>query len=248
MDRPRIGISLDTDGFKDGRKLYSINSDYAEAILKVGGLPLLLAHSADPAVQAQYVELIDGLLIPGGADCDPALYHAAPNPKNQPMDSLRQRFDLALIGRAEAAELPVLGICFGHQAMNVHRGGSLHQHLREAFPESTVAHSRMDATEPHPAHSVTFVPRTKAAAIFGAATIESNSRHRQAVERVGEGLIITGRAPDGVVESIEDPTKRFFLGVQWHPENLKDSVHEKLFAALVAAARAAADARRVMAV
>ena len=238
--RPRIGISLDTGGSDEQRKVYELNADYADALLTAGGLPVLLPHTAEEHLQLEMLAGLDGLLIPGGADCDPALYHQPKHPRSKLMDPLRQSFDLALLNLAQQRDLPTLGICLGCQLMNVQRGGTLHQCVAETFPESPVHHSRPAGVDPaaylSSRHSLMIRPSTRLSAIYERSNVEVNSRHRQAVDQLGSGLIAAAFASDGLLEALEDSALGFWVGVQWHPENLRGSEHERLFRAFVAAA------------
>jgi putative glutamine amidotransferase len=242
--RPRIGISLDVGTPDEKRKMYELNADYPNAVLRAGGMPVLLPHTSDADIRLQMIQSIDGLILPGGADCDPRLYGQETSAKTDCMDPLRNTFDLALLALAEARNMPTLGICLGCQLMNVQRQGTLYQSITEAFPESTVRHAKLvaaDQTNPTRSsfHELMIRPGTHLAAILdGVTALESNSRHRQAIEKLGHGLLATAFAPDGILEAIEDPTLRFWVGVQWHPENMPETPHAKLFAALVKAAAA----------
>ncbi len=191
---------------------------------------------------------MDALIIPGGGDCDPRLYAQEKSPTTRLMDPLRQDFDLAILALAEQRNLPTLGICLGCQIMNVQRHGTLYQSIAAEFPESPVVHAKLARADPaNPTrssfHDVMLRPGTHLAAIYGdAARIKTNSRHRQAIARLGNGLIATAFAEDGILEGIEDQSLTFWIGVQWHPENLAvqpgaDGEHARLFKALVEAAR-----------
>jgi len=243
--RPRIGISLDTGTPDEQRKVYELNADYPNAVLHAGGMPVLLPHTHDHALRLEMIDSLDGLIIPGGADCDPRLYGQDRSPRTDCMDPLRNTFDLALLALAEARNMPVLGICLGCQLMNVQRKGTLHQSIAATFPESPIRHARVVDSDPaNPTrssfHDLMLRPGTHLAAVFeNAAHLHSNSRHRQSVDKLGHGLLASAFAPDGILEALEDPTLRFWIGVQWHPENMVDTPHEKLFAALVRASRAA---------
>lgn len=237
--RPRIGLSMDTGPADENRRLYELSADYADAILRAGGLPVLLPHSHDASLRQEILATLDGLIIPGGADLDASLWGEAQHPKSYRMDPLRQENDLALLALAQARDLPTLGICLGCQMMNVARGGSLYQSIAETFPESPITHTRVKDPEHYNSsfHEVMVRPGTLLARILGVTELQTNSRHRQAVNALGRGLIASAFASDGILEAIEDYTKTFWLGVQWHPENLAGTLHEKLFAALVDAAR-----------
>jgi putative glutamine amidotransferase len=246
QSRPRIGLSMDVGTPDETRRVYELNADYANALLEAGALPVPLPHTGDQVLRREMIASVDGLLIPGGADIDPALYGQPQHPKTHLMDSQRQAFDLALLGWAEEFDLPTLGICLGCQLMNVQRGGSLHQSIADVFPDSPVRHAAIKEgnTYHSSTHDISLRPGTHLAGIFQAADIPANSRHRQAVADLGHGLIATGFAPDGILESLEDLHKTFWIGVQWHPENLSGTIHARLFAALAEAARDFARTRR----
>jgi len=241
MARPRIGISLDAGGLDEGRRLLELSSDYPDAIFRNGGLPVLLPHVSDHDAREELLAQLDGLLIPGGNDCDPTLYGQPKHPASILMDRRRQDFDLALLALAERKGIPTLGICLGYQLMNILRGGSMHQSITDAFPESKVVHTRIAEKDPaNPTrssfHPAMIRPDTHLHSIYKTNQIRTNSRHRQGVDRIGKGLIPSAFAPDGILEALEDYSLPFFIGVQWHPENMPNTEHDKLFAALVNAA------------
>jgi len=216
--------------------MMELPTDYATAITKAGGLPLFLPWTRDAELQREMIELIDALLIPGGDDIDPALYGQAPHPMTKQTSPDRIAFDLAMLALAESRQMPTLGICLGCQMMNVHRRGTLHQHLPDITGGGqTILHSKPD--DRMNAHDVILQPNTKLAAILGCETLVINSRHHQAIATLSHNLTASAHAPDGTIEAIEDPTLPFWLAVQWHPENLADTVHERLFYSLVNACR-----------
>jgi putative glutamine amidotransferase len=218
---------------------------YATAVVEAGGLPLLpppLQHTPDADdVLDQLIADVDALLITGGGhDVDPRLYGEAPLPECG--DALPERTDLelALLRRAEARDLPVLGICGGLQVLNVARGGTLWQDLPTQRP-GDVAHT-MKGPKTRAAHDVVVAAGSRLAAITGhagaALPLGVNSTHHQAVKDLGRGLVVSAVAGDGIVEAVEDPGRRFVLGVQWHPEAMPEAPHQALYRALVDAARA----------
>jgi putative glutamine amidotransferase len=225
-------------------KTMELPVDYAEAVIRAGGLPVLLPWTKDVAVRAELLELVDGLLVPGGNDLDPHLYGQEKHPATKLTAKERQDFDFAILSLAEQRQLPTLGICMGCQTMNVQRQGTLHQHLPELEtpPETTVLEHRKSGDRVN-AHAVTIRPNTALAGAMGLETLEANSRHHQGIAKLGHGLVATAFAPDGLVEAVEDPTLPFWVAVQWHPENLKGTAHERLFEALVEAARRYRDGR-----
>ena len=232
MNRPRILIPTNYRDGENGRSPRTyLNQHYIDMIRAAGGVPVLAppAESFDPAVADACGA--SGVLLSGGGDLDPGLYAQPRHPKATPLHPFRQASELAWLAWAEATGVAVLGICLGCQVINVHRGGSLVQYLPEV--EGMLDHGSADT----PAyHDVTV--RGSLRGILGAETCTTNSRHRQAVQRLGQGLEITARAADGVVEAIEDPAHPFLVGVQWHPESLPDD------AATRALARAFVDAAR----
>jgi putative glutamine amidotransferase len=205
-----------------------LGTPYLRAIEAGGGLPVVLAPD-DPALAVALLDRLDGLCLAGGPDLDPLGYGAAE--RHERLGETNRIVDAAELALARAADergLPILGICRGAQAMNVARGGTLHQHLddhRQTTP----------ATEPF--HAVDVAPGSFLAALTGDHRVAVNSFHHQAVDRLGAGLAVAGRADDGTVEAIEDRSRPFFVGVQWHAEMLVDlPAHRSLFRALVKAA------------
>ena len=169
-------------------------------------------------------------------DLDPALYGEKRHPGAEPINPDRQRFELALIAEVERRQLPALGVCLGCQLMNVYRGGSLFQFLPDQQRDTKLEHRKLDDDSRR--HAVNLEPGTRLAEAVGKREITVNTRHKQAVAKPGKGLRVIAKAPDGVVEAIEDPTLPFFMAVQWHPENLSDRPeHLAPFRLLVEAAR-----------
>ena len=207
-----------------------LGTPYLRAIEAGGGLPVVLAPD-DPALAAALLDRLDGLCLAGGPDLDPLGYGAGERHERLgETDRVVDAAELALARGAEERGLPILGICRGAQAMNVARGGTLHQHLddhRQTTP----------ATEPF--HAVDIAPGSFLAALAGDQRVAVNSFHHQAVDRLGAGLRVSATAPDGTIEAIEDPTRPYFLGVQWHAEGMVEQPeHLALFEALAAAAAA----------
>jgi putative glutamine amidotransferase len=194
---------------------------YAAALRSVRVEPVLISPETPRSLAG-----LDGLLVSGGSDVDPARYGQARDPESSEPDQERDELEAALIGEALEAGLPLLAICRGLQLLNVFRGGSLRQHVESHRQKGVVD-----------AHSVTIVAGTRLASILGTGTIPVNSRHHQTVDRLGEGLVVSATAPDGVVEALEDPLQRFAIAVQWHPEERIDAgAHDRmLFEAFAAA-------------
>ena len=188
--------------------------NYSEAVTQLGGLPLMVGNLGSELAE-MYVEGADGLILTGGVDVDPSYFGAEPHPLLGLVDGPRDRFEMALYHAARAKGVPVLGVCRGHQLINVAAGGTLHQHLSTA--DQTVQHEQADITGA-PLHGVTLEPDSALAQAFGAAHVRTNSYHHQAVDKPGQGLNVVGRTADGVAEALESAEGSFVLGVQWHPE------------------------------
>ena len=203
---------------------------YLRAIEAGGGLPVVLAPD-DPALADLLLDRLDGLCLAGGPDVDPLTYgHAERHELLGPTDGAVDAAELALARAADERGMPVLGICRGAQALNVARGGTLHQHVDD---------HRQTAPATDPFHPVTVVPGSFLAALCGCASLDVNSFHHQAAERLGAGLRAVATAPDGTIEAIEDPGRPFWLGVQWHAEAMVERPEQlALFTGLVAAASA----------
>ena len=202
--------------------------------MRRGGLPVLLPFTHDAALRSEMMDLIDGLIVPGGNDLDPQLYGQPLHAKTKILNPNRQSFDLAMLSLAEQRQMPTLGICAGCQMMNVHRRGTLHQHLPEVERDGSLPHSR--SGDRSNSHEIAIRNGTAAGPGIESGIARQNSRHHQGIDKLGHGLVAAAAAPDGVIEAIEDPTLPFWMAVQWHPENLAGSPHERLFEALVSAA------------
>ncbi len=233
--RPVIGITLDAEpaGGYASLPWYALRENYCEVVLDAGGLPLALPHAPERA--EEYLELLDGLLVTGGAfDVDPALYGAEERHGTVTLKEKRTRFEWAVLEGALARDLPVLGICGGQQLLNVVLGGTLIQHIPDAIAEALPHEQPNPRTEP--GHEVRIVSGTLLHRITGRERMAVNSAHHQAAGRLGPGVVASAHAADGVIEAIEAPAYRFCLGVQWHPEYRIDPGDEAIVAAFVAAA------------
>jgi putative glutamine amidotransferase len=165
------------------------------------------------------LDAVAGLVLTGGTDVDPALYGAVRGPETEAPDRVRDDFEAELLRTAMAHDMPVLAICRGLQLFNVVRGGTLIQHLPD-----TARHKQK--TGGVPVHDV--VVEGAMAEVFGAARVAVNSRHHQAIEWMGEGMVVTARDPDdGVIEGFVVPGARFAMGVQWHPEDMVDDERQR---------------------
>lgn len=235
--RPVIGLTLDSEppGGYSSMPWYALRENYCAAVSCAGGLPVLLPHDAERA--SAYLGLIDGLVVTGGAfDVDPVLFGARGRHASVTTKDARTAFELVALEGALARDMPVLGICGGQQLLNVALGGTLIQHIPDEV-KNALAHE-----QPNPrtevGHAVHVEPGTLLHRIVAADRLQVNSAHHQAVRETGPGVVVDAWAPDGVVEGIEDPSRRFCLGVQWHPEYAIDPGDSLILHAFVEAARA----------
>jgi putative glutamine amidotransferase len=201
--------------------------DYVEAVERAGGRPVLIPPSEEGV--AETLEALDGIVFSGGADVDPSIYGAEPHPETDSPQARRDAGELALLRAALERDMPTLAICRGFQLLNVARGGDLVQHLPEKVGHDE--HKMVPGT--YAEHPVEVKDGTRLASLVGAAS-DVTSHHHQSIGRVGEGLVEAAWARDGTLEGVEDPSLRFAIGVQWHPEARADAA---LFQGLVEEAR-----------
>ena len=243
--RPLIGVTTsEVRRKKDAKPLPEgdlrqpevvLGMTYSRAVEEAGGVPVVLPPLEDPDV-APLVDQLAGVCVSGGPDIDPSFYDAEPHPKLGPVEPWLDAFELAVVRRADALGIPVLGICRGCQVLNVARGGTLHQHVPDVS-DGSVAHRQTDSGR-ETTHDVRIEPGSRLAAIVGPEALDVNAFHHQAVNRLGRGLRAVAWADDGIVEAIEGDG--FYLGVQWHVETLVHFPrHLRLFETLVEAARVA---------
>ena len=235
MTQPVIGLTLDHEPPGGWSKFpwYAIRENYCNAVRHADGLPILLPH--DPEAAADYVNRIDGLIITGGGfDVDPALFGAETRHSTVKTKDRRTAFELAATRIALGRDMPVLGICGGQQLLNVALGGTLIQHIPDEVP-GALPHRQPNPRD-EPGHDVRVIAGTLLHRIAGAEHLAVNSAHHQAVKAAGPGVVIDAVAGDGVVEGIEDPRRRFCLGVQWHPEFEINEADRRIFRAFVEAA------------
>jgi len=235
MKRPLIGITADMEEPGGWARLptYFLRQNYADAITRAGGVPMLLPH--EPELAGSYLERIDALVVTGGNfDIDPALFGARTKHPTVKTKDRRTQFEAEMTKGALARDIPVLGICGGQQLLNVILGGTLYQHIPDEVP-GALAHEQPGPRD-KPGHEVKVKEGTLLHRITGSSELAVNSAHHQAAKTVGPGVVVDAVSSDGVIEGIEDPRKRFCLGVQWHPEYFVSAGDEKIFAAFVAAA------------
>lgn len=224
------------------RKRFALAQTYIKAVIAAGGVPILAPVTLpNDDLRAAY-DQCDGVLLTGGADCDPADFGEAQHEKTTGIDRDRDRAEYAIAQWAIGEDKPIFGICRGEQVMNVAMGGSLIQDIPSQW-ETDTTHAWQGARNDI-AHTVKVNPGTKLASMTGAGEVRTNSFHHQSVKKLGDGFVPVAYADDGVVEGIENPSKKFVVGVQWHPEDLAPERDEAaaLFKEFVNACRKNAEA------
>lgn len=240
---PVIGITLDL-ATNDGKysfaskPWYALRKGYSDIVSKYGAVPIFLPYSDDID---SIINLIDGLIISGGdKDINPKFYG-----RNTPKELLesgvvkyndeRSEFELKLLDAALKVEMPVFGICNGLQIMNSYFGGSLIHHIPDVI-KSDINHEQPEPKDV-PSHEIIIEESTMLSRLSDQNIVMVNSTHHQAIDELGDGLIVSARAPDGIIEAIELPGHKFFIGVEWHPEHLNSDLDYNLFKNLIAASK-----------
>jgi putative glutamine amidotransferase len=250
MDRPVIGIT--SSQFIDSAShgvfpRHSVSKAYSEAVHKAGGTPIILPFFGD--VAADMLELVDGLILTGGADIDPARFGDTEiHPRTYDILPDRDEAEIRLVQGALDRDLPLLGICRGVQVLNVAMGGTLYQDVPDQF-SADIQHRQHEVNIPadEPAHTVSVVSGSLLERTYGEGPIPVNTFHHQAVKDVAVGLLASGVSDDGLIEAVESPDYAFVLGVQWHPELMfaRHERHLSPFASLVTAAAEAKTPTRI---
>lgn len=233
MSRPVIGIEVDIAATESGRRYAKGYLSYVDAVLLGGGVPLLLPPMHDEALDLA-LERLDGVLVPGGDDIAAEEWGEVqrPCPRFVAVDPVRLERGKRLLGRALERQLPVLGVCYGAQLLNLVAGGTMVQDIADEVADA--------ADHRAGTHEVRVEAGSLLARVLGRTVTTVNSRHHQANREPGRGLRVSARSPDGVVEAVEaDDPARFVVGVQWHPEDFGEE-GVRLVDALVAASRARA--------
>jgi putative glutamine amidotransferase len=215
--RPVIGITTD---YHDTEERYLSTMTYTQAVERAGGLPLLIPFAIDHDLIPQIVDQFDGILFTGGNDMNPKRWGEEWHPKVARMDQRREEFEFALLAEVEKRCTPALGVCFGSQLMNVHRGGSLTQFLPDE--KDAMEHRNLMEKGQQRRHEIKLETDSQLGRAIGKSDVSVNTYHKQAVNKIGKGLRIIATAPDGVIEAFEDPTMPLYAAVQWHPERLID--------------------------
>ena len=194
-----------------------IHKRVADVVIKNGGLPFILPVAQATLIK-DYLKSVDGIIITGGLDVDPYFYNEKPLSGVHPGDRNRDQFEIKLVQQAIRYQKPILGLCRGLQVINVALGGSLYQNLGTQLSQAELSRHEQTAPGNQPTHFITVKPRTNLYQSLGNRDFV-NSRHHEAVKRLGHNLIISAKAPDGIIEAIESQDG-LLQGIQWHPEDL----------------------------
>ena len=230
MTKPIIGITAFSAYYKEIKDYCGLSYDYINAVQKAGGIPWLITPWETEV--EQITASIDGLLLTGGIDINPKLYGQQPHPKIDKIDDKRDHVELAFLKQAIKNTLPIFGVCRGCQLINVLQGGSLFQHIFD-MPNQIDHRVPPKLTQ---SHEVSINPECQLAGIYEEVTTQAISWHHQAIDALGDGLIVTAKAEDGIIEAIEMPAyEGWLIGVQYHPESCPDEYPQqaKLFRAFV---------------
>lgn len=223
--RPIIGITCNYD---QSCGWFCLRDYYTDSVSGAGGMPLLLPAVRSLELCPHYLEICDGVLLSGGGDVDPFWFGQTADEELGEIDPVRDAFEIKLAQLALAAGKPVLGICRGCQIMNIAAGGTLMQDIKSGRMHE------QKAPRDYPIHDILIEEGSRLNRIMGTDRIRVNSFHHQAIDVPGENMVISAwAADDGIVEAIESRDKPFYLGVQWHPECMRDYYSHNLFAALV---------------
>lgn len=232
-DAPVIGITTYLEQAQTG--VWDVRASflpkvYIDAVTDAGGIAVLLPpQPVTPAAARRLLDSLDGLIVSGGADVDPARYGQEPHARTGAPRTDRDAWEDALLTAAIDAELPFLGICRGAQMLNVALGGTLHQHL----PDVVGSEKYQPAPAEFGSESVSIAPGTALSSLLGDG-LDVHVYHHQALDRVADGLLVSAQTADGVIEAVELPSVPFGVAVQWHPE--ENAADRRLFAGLVVAA------------
>jgi putative glutamine amidotransferase len=219
MPQPRILIPIPIQD--DERRRFTMGKNYIASVIAAGGVPVLVPTALDSGTVRALYDEADGVLLTGGADVDPALFGEARHPLTEGIDADRDRVEIDVTRWALDDDKPLFAICRGIQVVNVALGGSLIQDIPSQFETELIhAGSSIKAARDQVLHTVRSAPGSKLESVIGVGDVGVNSFHHQSIKALAPGLTLTALSPDEIVEAVEHPAKRFFVGVQWHPEEM----------------------------
>jgi putative glutamine amidotransferase len=221
MDTPHPRILIPIPVQDAEKRRYTLGKNYVHSLIACGAAPILLPTSLDRDTWRALYSEADGVLLTGGGDVEPDVFEEEKHPATDDINPERDDIEIALARWALADDKPMFAICRGIQVVNVALGGSLIQDIPTQYGQR-IEHrgSVIGAARDHVLHEVCIEPGARITEVFGPGNVGVNSFHHQAIKALGDGLIVTSRAPDGIIESVEMPDRRYYLGVQWHPEEM----------------------------
>ena len=231
--KPLIGVTMNGD-LEDKSPSCTLGYDYIKAIEMAGGVPILIPVIKDAPHIENYISVVDGLLLTGGADIEPEFFGEDTLPEIEEIEIHRDRMELQLFEAARKKQIPIFGICRGVQVINVAMGGTLYQDIYSQI-NGVKQHSDHSRPREDEMHTVAIPEQTALKRILGSTQIGVNSFHHQSVKDLGRGLIVNALSEDGIIEGVESVEDGFIIGVQWHPENMveKHPVMKELFTSFV---------------
>lgn len=226
MKKPVIGIfgnTISTSSEKFGAIPKSaLNLAYSDAVIRNGGIPVIFPSTGDEQTLLDLAKLCDGVIVPGGVDVDPAYFNEEPERQIGKLDLQLDKAEMLVLNYLLENNVPTLGICRGCQIMNIFAGGSVYQDLPAQYPGHPLMHAQKGKRS-YPLHEVSIEEGSRLAGLLGTTSVRTNTMHHQAIKDAGKGFTVVGRAKDGVVEAIEHENG-CWIAVQWHPEELVDTV------------------------
>jgi putative glutamine amidotransferase len=217
-----VAVSATADTRMGGVHRVRLNTAYVTSLENAGLVPIVVPPLRSPAAARAILEAVDGLLLTGGEDVDPALYGQPRHEKLGPVNRVRDETEIALIEAARVLRKPVLAICRGPQILNVAMGGTLIQHIPSCVPDALPHDPEVERGER--THEVSIEPGSRVASAMGATNVRVNSLHHQSILEPAADLVVTARAPDGIIEAVETRDKGWWvMAIQWHPEEMNDS-------------------------
>lgn len=245
--KPLIGLNMDyRSAKKDSPAVAYLTAGYFDSVSKAGGIPLAIPHIQESADLARVLDMLDGLVMVGGADLDPRRDGFMMHPAVRTLDARREVFDRKLMRMASDRRLPMFGIGVGMQLLNVHEGGNLFLHIPEDLPKAL---PHKDSLDPLHRHALVVTPGSLMERVYGEGEIRVNSMHHMAIDEVAPGFAVTARCPDGVIEAIESERPDWFaLGTQFHPEaDSASALDVRIFEEFLDGVRAGAASMRLVA-